>query len=214
MPKKNIATVVPKELNFPKQVGASVTRTVRIKNNASNASLAFKLQCNAPARYAVTPASGIVQPTSEQSISVRLKALESIDFENSDKFLVRVTPLDPQESEFPTENWSSLPKTSVMKYLIKVDFHLSPHENNRERHQVKDTLKMSRNQPPTNHNKQLWTPQTTNNTNNHATNNTHIKNLQMSRFSTPMAPAAVQSTPGQVKQAAQARAAWPRRRRP
>ena len=196
----NVATVIPKELNFPKQLGASVTRTVKVKNNASNKSLAFKLQCNAPTRYAVTPASGVIKPASEQLISVRLKALESVEFENSDndKFLVRVTQIGAQEYDFSSENWASAPKSAVMKYLVKVAFHTSSSYDDSKYDEVaSDPMKMSRNQIPTNNTKQLWTPHANN------SNNNNNKNNKMSRFSTPMAPEMTNSSSGQVKQAAQ-----------
>ena len=57
-----VASIAPKELSFPLQVGASFTKKIKVQNNKADAALAYKFQCNAPSRYAVTPASGVIPP--------------------------------------------------------------------------------------------------------------------------------------------------------
>ena len=119
-------SVFPKELAFALALGSSDSQTVTLENKSDEAAVAFKLQSNSPSRYGVRPANGIIPPLSKVEVTVRLKALETLDVGNGDKFLVRCTTLPADSVSFPSERWKELSKKHVTKYLLKVKFKKGP----------------------------------------------------------------------------------------
>lgn len=115
-------TVFPKELQFGLALGVSESKVVTLVNNSDNSAAAFKLQSNAPDRYGVRPANGVIAPMSRVEVVVRLKALESKNVGGNDKFLVRSTAIHSDALSFPSEKWSKVNKDSVTKHMLKVKF--------------------------------------------------------------------------------------------
>ena len=187
-----VASIAPKELSFPLQVGASFTKKIKVQNNKADTALAFKFQCNAPSRYAVTPASGVIAPSSEQSVAVRLKALQHTNFEKSDKFLIRIIQVDSETLEFPNDKWASVPKSTVTKYLVKVLFNSTLEADRNLGSSVVKLQSMSESKKQIGGSEKLWTP--------HATN--IVENHKVSRFSTPLASSMKISSHSQAQQAA------------